>query len=119
MSRGFRVVAGGLLQCLAIAAMAAEPMVTVVKAGRLIDGLGSVAKTNQVIVIRGDRIVSVGAAGTIPPGARVIDLSDATVLPGLIDAHTHTFLQGEDQETYDHQLLFRDNAFRALRAGNS
>jgi imidazolonepropionase-like amidohydrolase len=110
------LVGGIVLQCAALSAWAADPSVTVIKAGRLIDGVGPV-RTNQVIVIRGNRIASVGDTEATPPGARVIDLSDATVLPGLIDAHTHTFLQGEDQETYDHQLLYRPLAFRALRAG--
>ena len=62
-----------------------------------------------MIVIRGNRIESVGDAATakVPPDATVIDLSNATVLPGLIDSHTHIFLQGEDpaEGGYDVQLL--------------
>jgi imidazolonepropionase-like amidohydrolase len=111
----------GLFLCVALPAPASEPAVTVIRAGRLIDGRDLAVKKDQIIVIRGDRISSVGDASTatVPPGAKTIDLSDATVLPGLIDSHTHTFLQGEDpaQETYDHQLLSRGIAFRALRAG--
>ena len=72
--------------------------VTVIKAGTLIDGTGNAPRSNQVIVIRGNKIDSVGDAGSasIPQGARVIDLSRATVLPGLIESHTHIFLQGEE-----------------------
>ena len=69
------------------------PGVTAVRAGRLFDSETGRMLTNQVIVINGERITAVGsdAQVKIPAGARVIDLSRATVLPGLIDAHTHMF----------------------------
>ena len=93
---------------------------TVIRAGVLIDGESSSPRRNQVIVIRGNQIVEVSDAATahIPADADVIDLSQATVLPGLIDAHTHIFLQGEDpnQGGYDIQLLKYPLAFRAARA---
>jgi len=93
---------------------------TVIRAGTLIDGKGGPPRANQVIVVRGYRIERVqdAAAGEIPAEAKVIDLSKATVLPGLIDAHTHIFLQGEDpaQGGYDVQLLKYGLAFRAARA---
>src|SRR5689334_10149576 len=81
----------------AVAARAADA-VTVIRAGTLIDGKSSSPRRDQVIVIRGNRIESVGdsASSKIPSGAAVIDLGRATVLPGMIDAHTHIFLQGED-----------------------
>src|SRR5947207_2628394 len=86
----------------------AEPL-TVIRAGVLIDGKSDTAKRDQVILIRGNRIVSVGDAVSFkaPTGANTIDLSRATVLPGMIDAHTHLFLQGEDptEGGYDVQLL--------------
>jgi imidazolonepropionase-like amidohydrolase len=63
--------------------------VTVIKAGRLIDPDKGVALTDQVIVIRGNKIEAVGADLAIPQNATVIDLSQTTVLPGLIDCHTH------------------------------
>jgi imidazolonepropionase-like amidohydrolase len=94
--------------------------VTVIRAGTLIDGRSDSPRTNQVIVIRGNRIAKVqeAAAAQIPAGAKVIDLSQATVLPGLIDVHTHIFLQGEDpaEGGYDVQLLRQGLAFRAARA---
>ena len=93
--------------------------VTVIKAGTLIDGKSAQPRTNQVIVIRGNRIESVGGASTaIPAGANVIDLSNMTVLPGLIDSHTHIFLQGEDPSEggYDVQLLKFPASYRAARA---
>lgn len=95
--------------------------VTVIRAGTLIDGKSDKPHTNQVIVIRGNRIESVSDPGTakVPEGATVIDLSKATVLPGLIDSHTHIFLQGEDPTKggYDANILMQGLALRAVRAG--
>jgi len=63
--------------------------VTVVRAGRMVDPDSGTVLTNQIIVISGNKIQAVGPELTIPAGAKVIDLSDQTVLPGLIDCHTH------------------------------
>jgi imidazolonepropionase-like amidohydrolase len=91
--------------------------VTVIKAGALIDGKSNDVRRNVTIVVRGNRIESVG--GAAPANARVIDLSNMTVLPGLIDAHTHLFLQGEDNPDYDTQLLKFPASYRAARAAVS
>jgi imidazolonepropionase-like amidohydrolase len=93
---------------------------TVVRAGTLIDGKSDSPRRDQVILIRGNRIESISdaAATKIPAGADVIDLSRATVLPGLIDSHTHIFLQGEEpaQGGYDVNILKYPLALRAARA---
>ena len=100
----------------------AEPL-TAIRAGTLIDGRSDQARRNQVVVVRGRWIEAVGDAATtpVPPGASVIDLAGATVLPGLIDSHTHVFLQGEDPKEggYDAQLLSAPLALRAARAAVS
>jgi imidazolonepropionase-like amidohydrolase len=72
-------------------APAKQPAVTYIRAGRLFDSTTDNYRENIVIVIEGDRIKAIESAGSaqIPGGAKVIDLSNATVLPGLIDCHTH------------------------------
>src|ERR1051325_9197705 len=74
----------------------AADQVSAIRAGRLFDARAGRMLTNQVILLRGDRITDVGANLSIPAGARVIDLSGATVLPGLIDAHVHMYMAGDD-----------------------
>ena len=68
--------------------------VVAIHAGRLFDGTSSMHLTDQIILIRGDQIVDVGPNVRIPSGATVIDLSEATVLPGLIDTHLHMMGNG-------------------------
>ena len=93
---------------------------TVIRAGAVIDGKSDSVRRNQVIIIRGNRIESISdaAATNVPVGSDAIDLSHATVLPGLIDSHTHIFLQGEDpaQGGYDINILKYPLALRAARA---
>ena len=99
---------------------AAGARITVIRAGTLVDGKSNSPRRDQVIVIRGNRIESVSdaASSKMPADAKVIDLSHATVLPGLIDSHTHIFLQGEDpaQGGYDANILKYPLSFRAARA---
>jgi len=112
-------VAGGacLLAGWASAAAAAEataqPETIVLKAAHLFDSTGTTLKNGGIVVVRGDRIVSVG--GTAPPGARIIDLGDATLLPGFIDAHTHVTLELEkDYYRYLYNRIMRLPAEQAL-----
>jgi imidazolonepropionase-like amidohydrolase len=92
---------------------------TVIRAGTLIDGVSNAPKKNQLIFVRGEKIEQVADASVaIPSGAKIIDLSNTTVLPGLIDAHTHIFLWGEDPAKggYDANILQAGIALRAARA---
>ncbi len=70
---------------------AAPPQITVLKAARLWDGTGKATIANGVVIIEGDHVVAAGAASGIkvPTGARIVDLGDATLLPGFIDMHVH------------------------------
>lgn len=74
--------------------------VTMIKAGKLIDTIGGKVLTNQMILIEGERIKAVGANLTIPAGAKVIDLSNATVVPGFIDTHVHLTGDPSDSAGY-------------------
>src|SRR5438128_6806025 len=107
-----------LLACAAAAARAAPPAPIVLKAARMLDTRGEKLISPGIVVVRGDRIVGAGPGANVPQDAQVVSLGDATLLPGLIDAHTHLFLQGESPEEggYDVQLLKQGIAFRAARA---
>jgi len=84
----FAVLAGAAL------VQAQTPPVLVVRAARLIDGTGGTPISPAIVVVRGDRIEAVGGAAAMPAGARVVDLGSVTILPGLIDLHTHLTSSG-------------------------
>src|SRR4051795_13521325 len=108
------------LALLALSAFAADapPKVVALRAARMIDGRGGAVVAPAVVVIRGNKIESIG--GAVPADAQVIDLGDMTLLPGLIDAHVHTLLQGDiTSEDYDNQLFKESMAYRALRASKA
>ncbi len=108
-----------LLLLLAASVFAADD-VTVIRAARMIDGKSDSVITPAVIVVRGNRIESAGRNAAAPAGANVIDLGDATLLPGLIDTHTHILLQGDvTAEDYDVQLFKESMPYRALRASRA
>ncbi len=111
------VFCGGESQ--AQAQKAEAPPLTVIRAGTLIDGQSETPRKNQLIFVRGQRIEKVAdGSSAIPAGAKTIDLSGATVLPGMIDSHTHLFLWGEDPAKggYDANILKAGIALRAARA---
>ncbi|MGB8456960.1 MAG: amidohydrolase family protein, partial [Candidatus Acidiferrum sp.] len=99
----------------------AEPAKKIaIRAGRLIDGKSDTPILNALIVIEGDKIISVTPGGTPPAGAEVIDLSKATVLPGFADVHTHVLLNGDiTAEDYDVQLLKESTPYRAILAARN
>jgi imidazolonepropionase-like amidohydrolase len=107
--------------CGSAAAQAGQQVV--IRAGRLIDGRAETPQSNVGILVEGDRIKAVGPAAQIQAQARnvpVVDLSRMTVLPGLIDVHTHLLLQGDPTaESYNQQLLYQSIPYRAILAARN
>ncbi|HEY1312961.1 MAG TPA: amidohydrolase family protein [Steroidobacteraceae bacterium] len=114
------LLACGLLIAACPAVFGADAPTLVIRAHSLIDGTADKPRQNMDVVIRGNRIVEVHPTNSqaLPAAVQVIDLGAATLLPGLIDTHTHIFLQGEDPAAggYDVQLLKFPASYRAARA---
>jgi len=115
------IVVFSLMNTIVFAQTKPPASVVLIKAGRLIDVRSGRVIENQGILVDGERIKSVGPLALVeksaPASARVVDLSRATVLPGLADCHTHILLQGDiTSEDYDEQLLKESIPYRTIRA---
>jgi imidazolonepropionase-like amidohydrolase len=110
------VVGAALLTVLVPVAALAQ--VTAIRAGRVVDPDTGTAAANQVILVEDGRITAIGTNVPIPAGATTIDLSSATVSPGLVDAHTHLCMgvrEGRDAGSYYYTSLRDPDAFRAVQ----
>jgi imidazolonepropionase-like amidohydrolase len=114
-----------LVIALAIATQFAHPQerrfvtppgqVIAIRAGRMFDSRSGMLLTNQTILIRGDRITEAGSSVQIPREARIIDLPNATVMPGMIDAHVHVNTGGDTPA--QRAIIALANAQTDLQAG--
>ncbi len=101
-----------------LVSQAAQPIV--LKPARIFDGVSLEAHDGWVVLVRGDKIESAGPAQEVrvPPESRVIELPGATLMPGLIDAHSHLFLHPYNETSWDDQVLKEPLALRVCRATN-
>jgi imidazolonepropionase-like amidohydrolase len=113
----FLVIASAAVAVASVTA-AEVPAVTYVRAGKLLDVRSGKLLSDQVIVIRGERIERIAGSldVQIPAGATAVDLTRATVLPGLIDCHTHIMLSDTDDSHYDDILLKQSWQYRTILA---
>jgi imidazolonepropionase-like amidohydrolase len=96
------------------------PEVTAIKAARLFDGKSDRTVAGAVVIVEGSTIKAVGSGLVVPPGAKVVDLGDATLLPGFIDAHVHLTFSSSDNWYRDTvENLRRDVPERTLRAAEN
>jgi imidazolonepropionase-like amidohydrolase len=112
MRNRLAILALCLTLCLA-GVVHAQDGYTYIKAGKLFDGRSNALTDNVSILIQGKTIVRVGKDLPVPAGATVLDLSDRTIMPGLIDAHTHIVLHAGD---YDAQIMRETPEYRAIYA---
>lgn len=102
-----------------LAALPAAAQVTAIRAGRLVDPEAGTVAANQVILVEGGKFTAIGPGLTIPSGAEVIDLSDLTVLPGLVDAHNHlalTYKETPESNIYYLTYVMESTPLRAIQA---
>jgi imidazolonepropionase-like amidohydrolase len=95
-------------------ATAQSSQATVIRCGRLLNPVDGSITANAMVIVRGERIEQVGTGLRVPDGAKVIDLSAYTVLPGLIDSHTHVLLQPEDERGAP-PVVTKSQAFRTVQ----
>ena len=108
-----------LLLMFTLVTSSADAQAIAIRAGRLIDPETGTVATNQVIVVDSGRFRAIGSNVAIPQGAQVIDLSNLTVLPGLVDAHNHlalTYKQFPENNVYYLTYVMESTALRAIQA---
>jgi len=96
----------------------AAPATIVLKPARVFDAVTAGTHEGWIVVVTGNKIAAVGAASSVavPPGARVIDLPGTTLLPGLIDAHSHIYLHPYNEAVWNDQVMKETLAYRTIAA---
>jgi len=105
-----------LIALLLLLGLAPPPETILLRPARVFDGVNSRPHEGWMVLVRGERIAAVGPALAAPPGARTIDLPGATLLPGLIEGHSHLFLHPYNETPWSDQVLREPLALRTARA---
>jgi len=111
-----RLTAVICLALLSASALAADPAAWLLKPARVFDGVDPKPHEGWTVLVRGDKIEAVGPSVQTPADATVVDLAGKTVLPGLIEGHSHLFLHPYNETSWDDQVLHEPLALRTARA---
>lgn len=112
-----RILLTLLILILAVPAVAQE-LAILLRPARVFDGTEAMPREGWSVLVRGERIEAVGSDLTAPEGARIIDLPGMTLMPGMIEGHSHLFLHPYDETSWDDQVLREPEALRTARAVN-
>ena len=120
ISIAFLLVAAAASPALAQPSRPDTTATVLLRPDRVWDGTSDAARTGVVVLVRGDRVVAIGAPATVnaPRTARVIDLPGTTLMPGLIDLHSHVLLHPYNEASWDDQVLREPLGLRVARATN-
>jgi len=99
-----------------VAAAAADPTSIVLKPAGVFDGVDGKVHAGWEVIVTGDKIVAVGPDLPVPAGAQIIDLAGDTLMPGMIEGHSHLFLHPYNETSWDDQVLHEPLALRTARA---
>ncbi|WP_308815602.1 amidohydrolase family protein [Sphingomonas sp. GV3] len=114
--RWLTVVAALLLGGATLPAEEPVPATFLLRPAGVFDGVDGQVHAGWQVLVRGDRIVAVGAALAVPAGAQIVDLAGDTLMPGMIEGHGHLFLHPYDEASWDDQVLHEPLALRTARA---
>ena len=113
-----RLLLASLALLIAPAAAAAQESVLLLRPARVFDGVNPQPHEGWTVLVRGEKIEAAGPAVAPPPGAREIELPGMTLMPGMIEGHSHLFLHPYDETSWDDQVLKEPEALRTARAVN-
>ncbi|MDP8914405.1 MAG: amidohydrolase family protein, partial [Pseudomonadota bacterium] len=107
-----------LLLLASVPAAAQQPVPILLRPARVFDGVDPRPHVGWTVLVRGDRIEAVGPNVAVPAGARLVELPNTTLMPGMIEGHSHLFLHPYNETSWDDQVLKEPESLRTARAVN-